>query len=211
MTGLRARQQRERSERILDAAAELFGRKGYHETHVTEIAAEAGLSPATVYNYFSTKRNIIIGLTVRHARMALPERRALLRDPPDDPLEAVIAYENLLATQSTRVMPRECWRVIFGTLYEEPGGDAHRTALRLNRLLQRHYVKMLSRFQAQGKIRRNIAVEDLASMIVGIGTFHWMQFLADEAITHAELQRRVTSQLEILFHGAYPSEEDHRS
>ncbi len=210
MTGLRARQLRERTARVLDAAAELFGRKGYHDTHVAEIAKVAGLSATTIYNYFANKRNIVIGLAVRHARMALPERRALLRDPPDDPLAAVIAYEDLLATQSTRVMPRECWRVIFGTLYEEPGGEAHHTALRLNRLLFRHYVRMLSGFQKAGRIRADIRVEDLASMIVGIGTFHWMQFLADESIPHEELQRRVNTQLAIAFRGAYPDKPEDR-
>ncbi|GMG81580.1 hypothetical protein LNKW23_07930 [Paralimibaculum aggregatum] len=204
MSGLRVRQQRERTARVLDAAAELFGAKGYHETHVTEIARAAGLSAATVYNYFSTKRNIIIGLAVRHAKMALPERRALLRNPPGDPLAAVCAYEDLLAAQSTRVMPKECWRVIFGTLYEEPGGEAHRTALRLNRLLFRHYLRMLSRFQEAGRIRADIEIRDLASMIVGIGTFHWMEYLADETIPITELQRRVNSQLAIVFRGAYP-------
>ncbi|MBY8978079.1 TetR/AcrR family transcriptional regulator [Rhodobacteraceae bacterium NNCM2] len=203
MASLRKRQHRERTARLLDAAADLFGRNGYHETHVTDIAKAADLSPTTVYNYFSNKRNIIMALAVRHARMALPERRALLRNPPDDPLDAVIAYEDLLASQSVRVMPRECWRVIFGTLYEEPGGEAHRTVLRLNKLVYRHYVRILSNFQSAGKIRADIPIEDLASMIVGIGTFHWMQFLADEEIPLVELQRRVNSQLQIAFRGLY--------
>lgn len=204
MAGLQARKQRERADRALDAAARLFADKGFHRTQVAEIAAAADLSPATIYNYFSTKRNILLKLALRHARMALPERRALLRALPDDPLAAVTAYEDLLAMQTTRVMPRDCWRVIFGTAYDDPGGDAHRTALRLNRLVFRHYVQMMSRYQALGRIGAAVDVRDLAGLIVGLGTFHWMQFLADETITREELQRRVNTQMAIVFRGVCP-------
>lgn len=211
MAGLQARKQRERAERALDAAARLFAEKGFHRTQVAEIAAEADLSPATIYNYFATKRNILLKLALRHARTALPERRHLLRNLPDDPLAAVTAYEDLLAAQSTRVMPRECWRVIFGTAYEDPGGDAHRTAMRLNRLVARHYMQMIAGFQRRGLIRADVDVRDLSSLIVGLGTFHWMQFLADETIPREELQRRVNSQLALVFRGVCPARAEDRT
>ncbi len=205
MAGLRARQQRARCQRILNSAADLFAEKGYEGTLVTDVAKGADLSPATVYNYFGTKRNIVLGLAMRHVRQALPERLALLRNPPDDPLAAVCAYEDLLVVQSTRLLTRDCWRVIFGTLYEEPGGEAHRTSMRLNRILNRHYVRMLSRFQERGRIAADVDVRRLASLIVGVGTFHWMQFLADETITPRELQARVNGELEIVFRGTAPA------
>lgn len=210
MAGLQAKKQRERAERTLDAAAGLFVEKGFHRTQVAEIAAAADLSPATVYNYFSTKRNILLKLALRHARVSLPERRRLLRNLPEDPLAAVTAYEDLLAAQSTRVMPRECWRVIFGTAYEEPGGDAHRTAMRLNRLVFRHYVWMISEFQQRGLIHADVDVRDLSGLIVGLGTFHWMEFLADEAIAREELQKRVNTQLAIVFRGLCPARTEDR-
>lgn len=204
MTGLRARKQQARWERILDVAATLFAEKGYRDTHVTDIARRANLSAATVYNYFSTKRNIVLGLAVRHIRQALPERLALLKTPPANPLEAVCAYENLLVAQSTRILTRDCWRVIFGTLYEEPGGEAHRTAMRLNQILHRHYTRMLNAFQRRGRIAADVDTDALASLIVGIGTFHWMNFLADESVTADELKSRVNGQLAIVFRGAAP-------
>jgi len=47
---------------ILDAALELFVTKGYTETTVADIAARAGLAPATIYYYFGTKRDLAVQL-----------------------------------------------------------------------------------------------------------------------------------------------------
>jgi AcrR family transcriptional regulator len=201
MAGLRERHQHERCERILDAAIELFAEQGYEATKVTEIARRAAVAPTTVYNYFTTKRNILIAIATRHVRLALPERLRLLRNLPEDPLAGVCAYEDLLAAQSTRLLSKECWRVIFGTLYEQPGGHAHRTQLRLNRLVRRHYRRLIQHYQRRGSIPADIDIEALANLLLGVGTFYWMQFLADDQVTLQQLRTTVNNQVAIIFRG----------
>ncbi|WP_137389795.1 TetR/AcrR family transcriptional regulator [Rhodoligotrophos defluvii] len=201
MAGLRERHQRLRCEKILDAAIALFSERGYEATRITEIAERAAVAPTTVYNYFATKRNIVIAIARRHVRLALPERRRLLKSPPEDPLQAISAYEDLLAMQSTRLLTKECWRVIFGTLYEHPGGEAHRTQLSLNRLVYRHYQRLIRHFQRQGSLPSDLDVNALASLVLAIGTFHWMQFLADDEITLEQLRSTVNGQLAIVLRG----------
>jgi AcrR family transcriptional regulator len=65
--------------KVLDAAQELFATRGYEATLVAEIAESASVAPATIYNYFSTKPNLLMELALRHVRAALPERRAFLK------------------------------------------------------------------------------------------------------------------------------------
>lgn len=63
---LRARSEEEKSEKrdvILAAARALFGRLGYAGTTIELITAEAGLSPAAFYRYFSGKLDIYRSLT----------------------------------------------------------------------------------------------------------------------------------------------------
>jgi len=43
---------------LLDAAARLFIRNGYHNTLISEIVAEAGVGQGTFYRYFNDKRDI---------------------------------------------------------------------------------------------------------------------------------------------------------
>ncbi len=51
-----------RREHILTAALSCIGRKGYHQTTLDDIAAEAGLSKGGVYVYFDSKKALYIAL-----------------------------------------------------------------------------------------------------------------------------------------------------
>src|SRR5512133_2803348 len=48
-----------RRQQIIDAAYRCFARKGFHQTTMRDIYAEAGLSPGAVYHYFDSKHDII--------------------------------------------------------------------------------------------------------------------------------------------------------
>lgn len=47
-----------RQQQLMDAARDLFARKGFHETTVSEIVGQAGLGQGTFYLYFADKRSI---------------------------------------------------------------------------------------------------------------------------------------------------------
>ena len=49
----------ERKEQILKAAERVFARKGFHEATISEIAREAKVSDATIYEYFSNKEGLL--------------------------------------------------------------------------------------------------------------------------------------------------------
>lgn len=58
----RQRQQAERKEQIIQAAAGLFASKGFHRTTTRDIAEAAELSEGTLYNYFENKDDLLIGI-----------------------------------------------------------------------------------------------------------------------------------------------------
>jgi len=47
---------------ILDAALKTFVKRGYPETRVSEIAAEARVAEGTLYNYFQSKEDLLLAL-----------------------------------------------------------------------------------------------------------------------------------------------------
>ena len=49
-------------ERIIAAAAKLFGDKGYHDTTTAEIAESAGVAAGTIYIYFSSKEELLVAV-----------------------------------------------------------------------------------------------------------------------------------------------------
>lgn len=56
-----------RRNQILDAAAKVFAEKGFHHTTTKEIAKAAGVSEGTIYNYFDSKADLLIGIMTRLA------------------------------------------------------------------------------------------------------------------------------------------------
>jgi len=51
-----------RKDRIMDAALRIFAEKGFQNATITEISKEAGVSEATVYEYFGTKEDLLFSI-----------------------------------------------------------------------------------------------------------------------------------------------------
>ncbi len=67
----------QRRQDLLRAAAAVFGRVGYHETTTNAIAKEAGVSPATLYQFFPNKEAIASALASMYAREMAEAERAI--------------------------------------------------------------------------------------------------------------------------------------
>ena len=67
----------QRQQDLLRAAAAVFGRVGYHETTTNAIAKEAGVSPATLYQFFPNKDAIASALALIYAREMSEAERAI--------------------------------------------------------------------------------------------------------------------------------------
>jgi AcrR family transcriptional regulator len=89
MAGLRDRQKAERREKIMSAAVRLFSERGFERTAMEEIAERAGLSVATVYNYFRSKADICLAIYQADRELVRGATDRVIADPPADPAEAV--------------------------------------------------------------------------------------------------------------------------
>jgi AcrR family transcriptional regulator len=83
----------QRRKELLRAAAIVFGRSGYHETTTNAIAAEANVSPATLYQFFPNKEAIASALAESYAREMAEAERAI---DPEGVLSFTEAIQELL-------------------------------------------------------------------------------------------------------------------
>ena len=75
--GLRERKKHRTTVALQEAAYRLFAERGYHNTTVDDIAAEAGVSTRTYYRYYRNKEDVVLGPlaeSLEHYREILAER-----------------------------------------------------------------------------------------------------------------------------------------
>src|SRR5437660_5351731 len=56
----------DRRSQILDAALVCFARRGFHQTSMHDISAEAGISVGLIYRYFDNKEAVIAAMVDEH-------------------------------------------------------------------------------------------------------------------------------------------------
>ncbi|HDR7517700.1 helix-turn-helix domain-containing protein [Bacillus mobilis] len=54
----------ERQMRILEAAVDMFGEKGYAATSTSEIAKRAGVAEGTIFRYYKTKKDLLLAVVM---------------------------------------------------------------------------------------------------------------------------------------------------
>jgi len=62
-----------RKDRIMDAALRIFAEKGFQNATITEISKAAGVSEATIYEYFGTKEDLLFAIPEKITNDTLEE------------------------------------------------------------------------------------------------------------------------------------------
>jgi AcrR family transcriptional regulator len=100
----------DRREAILDAALEVFARRGYNGSSIDEIAHTAGISKALIYEHFPSKRDLHASLLERNVQEIFERlaEAAATSDPGDVRLRAgVDAFLDFVETR------RDAFRMLF--------------------------------------------------------------------------------------------------
>ncbi len=175
---MRQAERRARTTRqLLDAAAEVFARQGFHEATVAEVADAAGYTKGAVYSNFAGKDELFLALLDRHlddqlaetdrlaATASAGELRARLRDASAEQMRLGGAFGLLML---------EFW------LYAARDERA-RTALaeRLRLMRERLAEVIADRDAAQGTTR-TVTPQDAASLVLALDAGLFLQHLIDD-------------------------------
>jgi TetR/AcrR family transcriptional regulator len=87
----RALQQDVSRNQVLDAAEEVFGRKGFHEATLKEVADLAEFSVGSLYSFFEGKDELFRQIFIRRGDEFMPALGELLGDDDADPRERLHA------------------------------------------------------------------------------------------------------------------------
>ncbi len=175
MASLRDRQRERRRRDIMDAAAALIGLKGLDETSMEEIAAQAEVSAATVYNYFGSKNELLQALFLRHISQEAEEGEIALRTPPADMAEGMSALlEQYLVGMAHRCSPRLAQE--FYALSVSRQFSYGRDTLALKRRFFDQCLRLSAHYKDRGALREDVTAEEAATMCYSAATFPFSMF-----------------------------------
>jgi len=152
MSGLRERQKEQRRESILRAALVLFDANGYNATTVEQIAASAGVSAPTVFNYFGNKQEVLFALLERAANAedaGIAEVWEMISSL-EDPIDIMCTVYSLVSRRELDALPISIWREILNSPFNS---TVSKEVVAMNDRLTGQIAFLFKWMQAQGKLR----------------------------------------------------------
>jgi TetR/AcrR family transcriptional regulator, fatty acid metabolism regulator protein len=146
---------------ILDAAARVFARKGFHASRVGDVAEEAGVAHGLLYHYFSSKDEVLETIFREHWD-ALLERIRAVEESGDSPVEQLRGIVDAMF-QGWRDDP-DVVRVVIREIARsaEVGqrvGELVKPIGAIRRIFERG--------QSEGKFRRDLDADTAAVIVYG--------------------------------------------
>lgn len=176
--------------RILAAAQALFRSRGSEGVTIAEVAEQAGVARATVFNRFGSKHALVEAITegVFAGYQALLDDALADRTTPTPALVRSLFERMGLGIEADRRFYRAVFREIAKITVgvEEDAVAQHARQAAIGRLVQ-----LLTRGQARGQLARSFEAQDLATAFDGLvfGTItHWLYDDASEAL-HQRMRR----------------------
>ena len=193
--GRRDQNRREQVERILEAARSLFGARGFETVTMAEIADEAGVARATVFNHFGSKAALVEGITevVFSQYIAMLEHALELDTIPTATLVRAL-FEQMgagieLSYGFYRGVFREMMKIQTGL---DEGGAAAQAGAEASARLQR----LLARGQERGDFSRRFSAAELAHAFESLSNGTITRWLYDDA--SGSLRERMLTAAEIF-------------
>jgi AcrR family transcriptional regulator len=162
-------------QRILESALHLFGLRGYEQTTMREIAAEAGYSPGLTYRYFKSKEELVLELY----RNLCAQLEAYAHELPAGSLPE--RFHAMVARQLELMAPhREALSALFGTALDphSNAGVFSEHTIDIRRNARKTYLGII--LGAKDSPRES-QCEDLATLLYGIHLAMVLFWLIDES------------------------------
>lgn len=158
--------------RIMNAAIELFAKKGYHATSISNIAAKAGIAKGLMYHYFKSKSDLLDEI-LKSSLMEADEPIQLLMMPGDPVDKLALMIEG---TFSMVEQDKQRWQLLVSimTQYEVLA----RIRKTFSKMMQSYLGIFENLFKEMKAPQPKLEAYRLAAMIDGV-MLHYIYYLPD--------------------------------
>jgi AcrR family transcriptional regulator len=188
----RAERQQQTRARLLDAAGQVFARRGFHGATIDEVAEAAGYTKGAVYSNFATKDELVLALLDQHLADQLQQVEAL---------DAIDSSEELRAALGGRTEQEFAAASDFGvllvefSLYAMRNPAAQAELAKRYRQLRSRMAELITKRYARHQSAPPMPPEHLAALALATDAGLFLQYSAEPGALPWELRADAMIQL----------------
>jgi TetR/AcrR family transcriptional regulator, acrAB operon repressor len=162
----------ETREQILNAALEVFSRKGYSRTTINDIAKEAGITKGAVYWHFKNKPDLLAGMINHHETKFCEDFQELKLNTIKEFRDLLIKHTKLVAENE------EMQKFKFFMYYQiewsaEFMSEVHEKLNELREDPRNHFIGALKHLKSIGQLKDDVDVDKMVLKMFAM----WMGML----------------------------------
>lgn len=160
-----------RKQAILDAAAEIFHRKGYHATSIQDIAKEVGMLKGSLYYYISSKDALLLQIITEVHEEAFGSLQEVL----DTDLPAADRLRQFIVGHAEYCAHHQTGMGVYLHEYKAVKGPAKVKVMAMRDRYEEALADIIRRGQEEGSIRRDLDPKMSVRLILGMTNwlYHW--------------------------------------
>jgi len=155
---LRERQRELRENLILDAAYELLLEQGYQKMNMDDLAARVGIAKMTLYQHFSSKEALAVGVIVRGMLIIEEELEPVFASerPALERLREIFAR----SLEQRAAIRRVNVELALATVLQNPVYQAQ------HRRISEHWAQLIDQAKAEGAVDESLSTPVLVRMLL---------------------------------------------
>ncbi len=188
----------------MEAAVEAFNRKGFSGTTMQEIAEVADLAVGTLYNYFPSKNDLLVGIIEGQMeeirRIDVRELVRRLRDARSG--SEVASWILSSVVRKSFVLSKQNWREVVGAMVA--------TRAELDRVVELDFeaigllAVLLRNMQKRGLVRKDLSADVAAMNLYSLAVVQFMAYAFVAGVGEDELPANLQEQIDLAFSGLAP-------
>jgi AcrR family transcriptional regulator len=187
---------RQRAE-LLRISLELFKEKGFDNTRMEDIALQADVSTPTVYNYFQTKRDVLVEILKQDRADTRQAFEEIVANPSTEPEEAFAALVQANMSNIREPGDKRLWREILAAVARSH--DQEDDSFEENHEVFRRYIKrLLLHFIEAGKLSKDLPLDIAADIIFAINSHNLRYIASSERCTPERIRDISRQQFQLL-------------
>lgn len=203
MKGLRERQKASRRQKILSVAELLFKIKGYENTTIENIAEEACVGVATVYNYYGSKSKILLELVAKSDQEVYEScRHLIVSGCSENPVENTYKVLKNFNSKSLEILDRKTWKQVVASNILEGCNQEDKNIDSLNQDFETQIGNLIKLYKDSKSLPSDYDEKLIANILTSLNHELFVKMVKKEDMAFEEYCKILYEQISFIFRDA---------